>query len=190
MAHIKIIIGSMRPGRFGNKPAKWIHELTKEYTDNTFELIDLKEVNLPLLDESIPPIAGQYEHEHTKQWAAKIKEADGFIFITPEYNHGAPASLKNAIDFAGQEWAHKPAAFVSYGADAGGARAVEHLRLNLIQLAAFPIKDQVTIVNYFTLIDENGEFMPTKGQEETAKKMLAEISFWSNELAVIRAKKS
>ncbi len=186
MANIKIILGSTRPGRFGDKPAKWINELARKREGDTFELIDLAEVNLPLLDEATPPIMGKYEHQHTKDWAKTIGEADGFIIVTAEYNHGAPAAIKNAIDFAGTEWAHKPASFVSYGAEAGGTRAVEHLRGNLAQLAVYGLKNQVVIPNYWNFLDENGAFVPTEEQTASANQLLDEIVFWANQLYKVR----
>src|SRR4030095_1786910 len=130
MLRIAIIPGSTRPGRSGEAVAKWVHEIAKKRTDAEFELVDIKDFNLPLLDEPVPPIMGQYSKQHTQAWAAKIGSFDGYVFVTPEYNHGVPGSLKNAIDFLFREWNDKAAGFVSYGG-AGGARAVEQLRLGL-----------------------------------------------------------
>src|SRR5205814_5098336 len=96
---IAIIIGSTRPGRNGEAVAKWVYEIAKKRNDAEFELVDVKDFNLPLLDESIPPSMGQYSKPHTKRWAAKIDSFDGFVFVTAEYNHGIPGALKNAIDF-------------------------------------------------------------------------------------------
>ena len=121
---IAIILGSTRPGRNGEAVAKWVYEIAQKRTDAEFELVDIKDFNLPLLDEPMPPIMGQYGKPHTKAWAAKIGSFDGFIFVTPEYNHGIPGALKNAIDFLFREWNDKAAGFVSYGG-AGGARSVE-----------------------------------------------------------------
>src|SRR5258705_6425831 len=131
MLKIAIILGSTRPGRNGEAVAKWVHEIAKKRTDAEFELVDIKDYNLPLLDEPVPPIIGQYSKPHTKAWAAKIGSFDGYVFVTPEYNHGISGALKNAIDFLFAEWNNKAAGFVSYGG-AGGARAVEHLRFVLI----------------------------------------------------------
>src|SRR4051794_17868309 len=128
MAKIGIILGSTRPGRNGEAVAKWVYEIAKKRNDAEFELVDVKEYNLPLLDEPIPPSMGQYSKPHTKTWAAKIDSFDGFVFVTAEYNHGIPGALKNAIDFLFREWSNKAAGFVGYGS-AGGVRAVEHLRL-------------------------------------------------------------
>src|SRR3989442_2549212 len=130
MLKIAIIIGSTRPGRNGEAVAKWVYEIAQERSDAEFELVDIKDFNLPLLDEPMPPIMGQYSKPHTKAWAAKISSFDGFVFVTPEYNHGVPGALKNAIDFLFREWNDKAAGFVSYGG-AGGAPAGEQLRLVL-----------------------------------------------------------
>ena len=96
---IAIIIGSTRPGRNGESVAKWVYEIAQKRTDAEFELVDIKDFNLPLLDEPVPPIMGQYSKPHTKAWAAKVGSFDGYVFVTPEYNHGVPGALKNAIDF-------------------------------------------------------------------------------------------
>src|SRR3989441_2143348 len=133
---IAIIIGSTRPGRNGEAVAKWVYEIAQKRTDAEFELVDIKDFNLPLLDEPVPPIMGQYSKPHTKAWAAKVGSFDGYVFVTPEYNHGISGALKNAIDFLFREWNDEAAGFVSYGG-AGGARAGEQLRLVLagVQMA-------------------------------------------------------
>ncbi len=133
MLRVAIILGSTRPGRNGEAVAQWVYETAIKRAsrdkDVQFEYIDIKDFNLPLLDEPIPPSQGQYSLEHTKAWSAKIDSFDAFIFVTPEYNHGIPGALKNAIDFLYREWNNKAAAgFVSYGG-VGSVRSVEHLRL-------------------------------------------------------------
>src|SRR6266478_1461744 len=122
MLKIAIILGSTRPGRNGEAVAKWVHEIAKKRTDAEFEVVDIKDFNLPLLDEPVPPIMGQYSKPHTKTWATKIGSFDGYVFVAPEYNHGISGALKNAIDFLFAEWNNKAAGFVSYGG-ASGARA-------------------------------------------------------------------
>ncbi len=108
MLKIGIIIGSTRPGRVGEAVAKWVYEQSKARSDAEFELIDIKDYDLPLLDEPVPAGSKQYSKEHTKKWAAKIDGLDGFIFVTPEYNHGTSAALKNALDYLYFEWTNKP----------------------------------------------------------------------------------
>src|SRR5207244_6375765 len=124
--------------------AKWVLENARERGDAEYELVDIKDFELPLLDEPVPPIMGNYQQPHTRRWAAKIASLDGFVFVTPEYNHGIPAALKNAIDFLFAEWNNKAAGFVSYGG-AGGARAVEHLRLVLAEVHVATVRAQVML---------------------------------------------
>src|SRR5205085_12274105 len=125
---LKIIIGSTRAGRKGPSIASWIYKLAKETAAFDTELIDLAEINLPFLDEPNHPRLHQYVHQHTLDWSAKIIPADAFIFVTPEYNYGYSAPLKNAIDFLYREWLYKPVAIVSYGGVSAGTRAVQQLK--------------------------------------------------------------
>jgi len=127
MLKVAIIIGSTRPGRKAEVVARWVYDIASKRSDAAFEIVDIKDFNLPLLDEPVPAAMGQYSQPHTKAWAAKIEQFDAFVFVTPEYNHGPSAALKNAIDFLHREWNNKAAGFVSYGS-MGGVRAVEHLR--------------------------------------------------------------
>src|SRR3979409_1194908 len=122
MIKIAIILGSTRPGRNGEAVAKWVHEIAKKRSDAEFELVDIKDFNLPLLDEPGPPPMVKYRKPHTKTWAAKVGSFDAYVFVTPEYNHGISGALKNAIDFLFAEWNNKAAGFVSYGG-ASGTRA-------------------------------------------------------------------
>jgi NAD(P)H-dependent FMN reductase len=133
LLRLAIIIGSTRPGRVGEAVARWVYELAQQRRDAEFELVDIEDFNLPLLDEPIPPSQGKYSKEHTKKWAAKIASFDGYVFVTPEYNHGICGALKNAIDFLFAEWNNKAAGFVGYGS-AGGVRAVENLRLVMAEV--------------------------------------------------------
>ncbi len=186
MTTVKVILGSTRPERFGSQVADWVMELTKNSNDITFELVDLKEVNLPLLDEPVPALFGKYSQPHTKAWAKIISEADGFIIVTPEYNFSIPAALKNALDYLAAEWRYKPVAFVSYGAGAGGALAVEHLRSIVANLGMFDLREQVLIPNYWTQLDEKGVFKSDDAQVEAAKKVIQRIAFWSSYLKPAR----
>src|SRR6266853_687503 len=128
MIKIGIVIGSTRPGRKAEVVARWAFDIARKRNDAEFELVDIAEFNLPLLDEPMPALFGQYSHDHTRVWSAKIASFDGYVFVTPEYNRGTSAALKNAIDFLCREWNNKAAGFVGYGG-AGGVRAVENLRL-------------------------------------------------------------
>ena len=125
---LSVINVSTRPGRVGFPLSTWIFEKAAAHGAFDVQLIDLKDENLPMFDEPRHPRLRQYEHEHTKRWSAKIDAADAFVFVTPEYNHGTPPSLINALDYLVQEWAHKPVGFVSYGGPAGGSRAVLRAR--------------------------------------------------------------
>lgn len=154
---IGIIIGSTRPGRVGDQVAQWVYDqATSTRPDAEFELIDLKDYNLPHLDEAIPPSRGMYAHDHTKEWSAKIDGFDGFIFVTPEYNHAPSGALKNAIDFLYREWNNKAAGLVSYGSS-GGIRAAEALRSILGEVQIADVRQQVSFSlatdfeNYTTL---------------------------------------
>jgi NAD(P)H-dependent FMN reductase len=143
---IKIIIGSTRPNRFSEKPARWIYEETRKKDGIVAELLDLRDYPMPFLDQPISPAlsGGKYENSIVKAWAEKIKDGDAFIVVTPEYNHGYPAVLKNALDSIFPEWNKKPVGFVAYG-NAGGARSVEQLRQVVIELQMLPIRNAIHI---------------------------------------------
>ncbi len=189
MPLVKIILGSTRPARFGIQASEWLVQLAKEHPETTFELIDLKEINLPFLDEPQSAISGVYEQEHTKAWSKVIDKADGFVVVAGEYNHAPTPALLNAIDYLAAEWRYKPIAFVSYGAAAGGARAVEHLRaMTGGQLGMYDLVDHVVIVNYWTQINEDGHFIPNDSQTATAHQLLKNIGFWASTLKEVRAK--
>jgi len=128
MLRVGIIVGSTRPGQKATTIAKWVHEILKSRQDAEFEVVNIEDFKLPLLDEPVSPTMHQYSKAHTKTWSAKVASFDAFIFVTPEYNHGTSAALKDGIDFLYTEWNNKAAGFVGYGG-AGGVRAVENLRL-------------------------------------------------------------
>src|SRR5206468_1777768 len=147
MIRIAVIVGSTRPGRKALDVANWVMDIAALRGDAAFELVDIQDFNLPLLDEPVPPSMGQYSQPHTKAWAAKIDSFDAFVFVTPEYNHGTSGSLKNAIDFLFREWNNKAAGFVGYGS-AGGVRAVENLRLVMGELMVADVRAQVMLSLY------------------------------------------
>jgi NAD(P)H-dependent FMN reductase len=144
MLNIAIIIGSTRPNRVGESVGRWVFEQAQKRDDAKFELIDLKEINLPLLDEPIPPSMGQYSKPHTKKWSEIVARFDAYIFVTPEYNHSIGGALKNAIDFLYKEWNNKVAGFVGYGS-AGAVRAVEQLRLVMAECQVATVREQVML---------------------------------------------
>src|SRR3984893_3439510 len=127
MLKIGIIVGGTRPGRKAGAVAKWVHDILKSRKDGEFEIVDVEDYKLPLLDEPVPPSMHQYSKPHTNSWSEKIASLDAFIFVTPEYNHATSAALKNAIDFLFHEWNNKAAGFVGYGGG-GGGRGRENLR--------------------------------------------------------------
>ena len=184
MLKIAIIIGSTRPGRVGESVAKWVYELARKRTDAEFELVDIKDFNLPLLDEPVPPSMGQYSKEHTKTWAAKIDSFDGYVFVTPEYNHGICGALKNAIDFIYREWNNKAAGFVGYGS-AGGVRAVEHLRLVMAEVQVATVRNQVAL-SLFTDFENYTNFKPAAHHEKSVNGMLDQVIAWSGALKTLR----
>lgn len=182
MVKIGIIVGSTRPGRFGTQPANWLNELASKREDAEFELIDLAELDLPLLDEAAPPMMNQYSKDHTKQWSETVSGLDGFVFVTPEYNHSFPAALKNAIDFIFYEWNYKPVSFLSYGSAAGGARAVEHLRAIAAEMKMYDIREQVMLHSYWSDLNENGEYQFSVEHEKSATEMLDQLVFWADKM--------
>lgn len=187
MSLIKVIVGSTRPGRFGIQPAEWIMSLAKEHPEATFELVDLEKINLPLLDEAQPALMGEYTKDHTKAWSKIIGEADGFVFVTPEYNHSTSAALKNAIDYLAAEWRYKPVAFVAYGV-LGGLLAVQSLRQIVTNMSMYDLKDEINIANYWAQLDADGKFVPSEAQIIDAHKLLTNIAFWSEQLGEAREK--
>jgi NAD(P)H-dependent FMN reductase len=186
MLRIGIIIGSTRPGRLGESVAKWTYDIARQREDAEFELIDLKDFNLPHLDEPIPPSMGQYAQSHTKAWAEKIGGLDAFVFVTPEYNHSTSGALKNAIDYLYAEWNNKAAGFVSYGS-AGGARAVEHLRLIMAELQVADVRAQV-MFSLSTDFEGFRVFRPDPSKAKSLNTMLDQLVAWGAALQAVRQK--
>lgn len=186
MPKLYVIAVSTRPGRAGFPLSQWMFERAKAHGGFDVELVDLKEQNLPLFDEPHHPRLRQYEHEHTKRWSAKIAAADAFVFVTPEYNHGAPPSLINALDYLVHEWAHKPLGFVSYGGPAGGTRAVQMVKPMLIALKLVVVLESVMAPLFAKSIDDKGVFNASEFQETSAKAMLDALAEWTGVLAAMR----
>ncbi|MFD9665059.1 NADPH-dependent FMN reductase [Rhodococcus sp. NPDC059968] len=179
-----IIVGSTRPGRRAADVAAWVYTIARRRSDAQFEVVDLLDFHLPMLDEEIPPSYGQYTHDHTKAWAAKIASFDGFIFVTPEYNHSIPGALKNAVDFVYGEWNDKAAGFVGYGS-AGGTRAVEHLRQVMAEVKVAGVRTAVAL-SLFTDFVEFQEFRPADFHKESVDAMLDQLISWSRALQTNR----
>lgn len=186
MIKIAIIVGSTRPGRKADSVAKWVHEIAKKRGDAEYEVVDIKDYNLPLLDEPVPPSMGQYSQQHTKTWSAKIASFDAYVFVTPEYNHGTSGALKNAIDYLYREWNNKAAGLVSYGS-IGGARAAENLRLILGELQVADVRAQV-MLSLFTDFENFTVFKPAAMHEKSVNTMLDQVAAWGGALKTLRAK--
>lgn len=183
MTKIAIILGSTRPNRKGAAVADWVYKQAAS-RDASYELIDLRDVDLPFLDEGTPPSLGTYEHQHTKEWAETIGRYDGFIFVTPEYNHSTSAVLKNALDHLYAEWNDKACAFVGYGS-LGGARAVEHLRAIASELQLAHVRQQVALSLYQDWEDFE-DFSPAPENEEALATLFAQLESWAEALATVR----
>jgi NAD(P)H-dependent FMN reductase len=186
MIKLAIITGSTRPERLNESVARWVYEIVQQRDDAEFELVDIMEFNLPLLDEPVPPSMGQYSQPHTKAWAAKIDSFDGYVFVTPEYNHGISGALKNAIDFLYREWNNKAAGFVGYGSS-GGTRAVESLRLVMGELQIADVRTQVAL-SLFTDFENFSVFKPASHHEKSVTDMLDQVIAWSDALKTLRGK--
>ncbi len=185
---IGIIIGSTRPGRVGDQVAKWVHEQAAARDDADFELVDLADFALPHLDEALPASTGQYANAHTKAWADKIASFDGFVFVTPEYNHSTSGSLKNAIDFIYAEWNDKAAGVVSYGFSMG-LRAAEHLRLIMGELQIADVRQQVGF-SLMTDFENFRTFAPGPQHAKAVSTLLDQVVAWSGALQGVRAAKT
>ena len=179
---IGIIIGSLREGRAGEGVARWVHEQAQGREGYTYELVDLKTFDVPFVTSATIPGAAnkQYDDERITRWSQAIDSCDGYIFVTPEYNHGVPGGLKNAFDALGNEWAGKPVAFVSYGAESG-VRAVEQWRQIVANFQMFGVRQQLSC-SLFTEFGENG-FAPNERRADEAAELFTQL-----ETAVRRSK--
>ena len=185
---LRIVIGSTRPGRIGPSVATWIAERAREHGGFDVQVTDLAELNLPLYDEPNHPRLRQYVNQHTKDWSALADASDAFIFVTPEYNHGFNAALKNAIDYLYHEWHHKAAGIVSYGGVSAGTRATQMLKQVLTALKIMPVPEAVNIPFVFQHLDEDKRFKSTELIDASAVAMLDELQRWTESLATLRAK--
>ena len=185
MLRIAIILGSTRPGRKTEPVARWVLDHARQRGDAEYELVDIAEFDLPLLDEPIPPSQHKYSKDHTKRWSEKIASFDGYVFVTPEYNHSTSGALKNAIDFLYSEWNNKAAGFVSFGSS-GGTRAVEHLRLIMGELQIADVRSQVAL-SLFADFENFSAFKPQALHEKSLKSMLDQLIAWSGAMKSVRA---
>ena len=181
---IAVILGSTRPGRNGKAVADWVMSQAQDRTGATYELIDLVDYPLPHLDEAMPPSFGHYAGDHTKVWAQKVAAYDGFVFVTPEYNHSTSGVLKNAIDYLYAEWNNKAAAFVAYGS-LGGARAIEHLRGISAELQIADVRQQLSF-SLFTDFENFSVFRPGPQYADMATTMFDQLEAWAGALLPLR----
>jgi NAD(P)H-dependent FMN reductase len=184
---IGIVIGSTREGRFGEKPAHWIDAIARQRTDLAIELIDLRDHPLPFFNEPASPAWAPVKNQAAKRWADKLATLDGLIVVTPEYNHGPSAVLKNAFDYAYQEFIRKPIGFVGYGG-VGAARAVEQLRLVAIELQMAPVRNAVHIgmVEFLGIWQQGKNFEDFPHLAQAATGMLDDIAWWAKALKTAR----
>ncbi|WP_127556020.1 NADPH-dependent FMN reductase [Saccharospirillum alexandrii] len=184
MNKIAVVTGTTRPGRNNIAVAKWVLENAQKRSDAQFELVDIADFDLPVLDEGMPAGFQQYANEHTKKWAQTIAQYDGYIFVTPEYNHSISGSLKNALDYISVEWNNKAAGFVGYGS-AGGVRAVEHLRQIASELQLAHVRNQVQL-SLFTDFENFSEFKPADMHQESLTAMLDQLVPWTAAMKTLR----
>jgi NAD(P)H-dependent FMN reductase len=185
MTRIAILVGSTRPGRNGTAVAEWVHQHAKSRPGAEYELVDIADFHLPVLDEPVPASMAMYSKDHTKSFAGVIDGFDGFVFVTPEYNHATSGALKNAIDYVYGEWNNKAAGFVSYGS-AGGVRAVENLRLIASELQLAHVRAQVAF-SLATDFENYSVFTPAASHEATLATMLDQLESWTRALEGVRA---
>ena len=181
---VQIIVASTRPGRVGLPIGEWVRDRATEYGFE-IDFADLAVVNLPFLDEPKHPRLRQYEHQHTKDWSARVDAADAFILVMPEYNYSFTAPLKNAIDFVSQEWGWKPVATVSYGGVSGGTRAVQAIKQSLLALKMVPLSEAV-VIPFVTGFMKNGSFEPTETHETSLKAIFPELKRVGGAIKLLR----
>ncbi len=187
MSRLNVIIGSTRPGRIGGQIGAWFAGAAREHAAFDVHVVDLAEHALPFLDEPAAAIDGlPYQHDHTRRWSELTAAADAFAIVTPEYNQGYPASLKNALDFLYAEWLDKPVAFVSYGMTSGGMRAVQQLKPVVSALGMVPVTAAV-VVHLCQAVDENGRLRPTPWMHDAARHTIDELLRMTLPFAALRA---
>lgn len=181
---ILVILGSTRQGRVGAQVASWLMGRLQARPEAEYEAVDLRDHPLPMFDSPMPPSTGRYPPE-ARAWAGLIGSADGFVVVMPEYNHGYPAVLKNALDHVYGEWNRKPMAIVSYGAHAGGYRGAEQLRQVAIELQMVPVREQLAIPMAWLAFDEAGELRQPMA-DEVLGRMLDDLAWWARALKPAR----
>ena len=174
MPTLTVVIGSTRSGRAGLPVAQWFIDRARRHGGFDVRVVDLAELGLPLFDEPNHPRLRQYVNDHTKRWSAIVDDSDAFVFVTPEYNHSFPASVKNAFDYLHHEWQHKPVGFVTYGGVAAGTRALQALQPVVSALKLLPVVESVNIP-FFTQFIRDGRVEPNEVMTHAADAMLDEL---------------
>jgi NAD(P)H-dependent FMN reductase len=184
---IGVIIGSIRPNRFADRPAQWIADLARAGGELDVEIIDLKDYPMPIFDEAVSPAYGTVNSEVALRWQKKLDEMDGFIFTAAEYTRGPTAVLKNAIDYAYPQWNRKVAAYVGYGG-VGGARAIEQLRLHAIEDQMVPIRNAVHIMfgEYLAIVNEGKSISDFPHLQQAGRDMIAQLTWYVKALKAAR----
>ena len=185
---LQVIIASVRPSRVGAKVADWFQPIAEAQGAFQVERVDLKEIGLPLMDEPKHPRLGEYEHEHTKRWSATVSRADAFVFVTPEYDYGPPASMVNALQYLVKEWAYKPVGLLSYGGVSAGLRSANALRIMCTANKMMPLAEAVSIPLVGQLVNkETGLFEPGEVQDKAAQALVKELARWEAAMRQLRA---
>jgi NAD(P)H-dependent FMN reductase len=181
-----VIVASVREGRMGEPVSQWVLDRVRAHGQFEIRLLDLKQINLPMLSERHHPRFQKYEQESTRAWSRMVSDADAFVIVTPEYNYSSPPAIVNALDHLYVEWNYKPAGFVSYGGLSGGSRSVQMTKNILTTLKVVPLADAVHIT-YISRHVTGGVFQPEEAHEKSVKSMLDELLRWTNALAPLRA---
>jgi NAD(P)H-dependent FMN reductase len=185
--NLAVIVVSTRNGRVGEAVGAWFYEYAQQHgAFESVQPIDLKEVNLPVLDEPNHPLLHNYQYEHTKRWSSLVAPADAFVFVSPEYDYFVPGALVNAIDYLSREWSYKPAGFVGYGGISGGLRAIQAAKPLLTSVKVMPIPESVSI-QFVQNHVEAGKFTPERKHDDMSRLMLDELSKWATALKPLRS---
>ena len=187
MPNLGVLIASVREGRVGRPVADWFIERARIHGHFDIDVVDLKEVNLPIFAERSHPRLRQYESEHQKAWSARVASLDAFVFVVPEYNYSTAPALLNALDYLFVEWNYKAVGLVSYGGISAGLRAAQMVKQTVTALKMVPITEAVSIPFVGLAIDkESGTFKASEGQDKTAAILLDELARWTTALATLR----
>jgi NAD(P)H-dependent FMN reductase len=189
MYNLKIISSTVRPGRKGPVVTSWIADVARNHGSFQVEVLDLGEINLPMMNEPNHPRLKKYEHEHTKRWSAKIEEADAFIFVTAEYDFNYPAPLRNALEYLVQEWQFKAAGIVSYGGVSAGTRAWNSLKADLSAFKMVPLMESVNFPFFENNINDENVFEANDISYKAATTMLNQLIRWTKGLRIIKEDK-